>query len=345
MRHLLHIGVVSAAMVMTGPAIAQETRHSNIDTVTVTDFIGSVRVEIASGDVRLNRVSGDNPDYPVYVDASGGALTIRSDEDPDDLNWQRDVNWRKYHENAFEVFLEDYPTLTLRVPAGTNLNFESAVILLAAGDTRGVLTVEGGHVDGEIGDLSSADIKIHGSGDLKTGAIAGVLDLDIHGSGDFIAVSAAAMTADIHGSGDISVGDIAGEAKTSIHGSGDIVLGDVGGPFSASIHGSGDIDAGKVDGGAELSIQGSGDIALASIAGESSASVYGSGDIDIANGRAEALNVRLAGSGGFEFGGVAVNPDIRADNSSDVYIRAHEGTVRVRGDGDVRIGNKRYNDD
>ncbi|MEO1135090.1 MAG: DUF2807 domain-containing protein [Pseudomonadota bacterium] len=282
---------------------------------------------------------------PVYIETSGGVLTVRSDEDPDDTNWWRAVNWRKHHENAFEIFLEDYPTLTLTVPAGTGLVFDSAVVSLAADDTRGPLSIDDGHVDGEIGDISTADINIHGAGDLKTGAIAGALALDIHGSGDFIAASAARMAANIHGSGDINIGDIAGETNTRIHGSGDINIADIGGAFSASIHGSGDNDDGRVNGGADLSIQGSGDISLASIAGGTSAAVMGSGDIDIAGGRAESLRVRLAGSGGFDFGGVAVNPDIRADNASDVYIRSHEGTVRVRGDGDVRIGNRRYNDD
>lgn len=345
MRHLYFIGAASAAILLGAPAVAQDTRHADIDTITITDFIGTVRVETTRGDVRLSRVSGADADYPVYVETTGGVLTVRSDEDPDDTNWQRKVNWRKHHENAFEIFLEDYPTLTVTMPAGTGLVFDSAVVSLAADDTRGPLSVDDGHVDGEIGDISMADINIHGSGDLKTGAIAGALDLDIHGSGDFIAASASTMAANIHGSGDIKIGDIAGEAHTRIHGSGDITIADVGGAFSASIHGSGDIDAGRVNGGADLSIQGSGDITLARIAGESSASVMGSGDIDIEDGRAEDLRVRLAGSGGFEFGGVAVNPDIRADNSSDVYIRAHEGTVRVRGDGDVRIGDTRYNDD
>lgn len=345
MRYLYFIGAASAAILVAAPAAAQDTRHSDIDSVTVTDFIGTVRIETAQGDVRLSRVSGADADYPVFVETSGGVLTVRSDEDPDDTNWWRQVNWRKHHENAFEVFLEDYPTLTLTVPAGTNLNFDSAVIALDAGDTRGALRVDDGHVDGKIGDLSTADINIHGSGDLETGAVAGALNINIHGSGDFIAASAATMDADIHGSGDIKIGNVAGETSTDIHGSGDITIADVGGAFSASIHGSGDIDAGRINGGADLSIQGSGDINLARIAGESSASVMGSGDIDIADGRAEGLRVRLAGSGGFDFGGVAVNPDIRADNSSDVYIRSHEGTVRVRGDGDVRIGNTRYNDD
>ncbi|WP_425410647.1 GIN domain-containing protein [Hyphococcus sp.] len=336
----------AVAMVSLAPAGAEQSTHANINTVEIGDFIGTVIIETARrSDVRLDNRSGALADYPVRISAENGVLTIRSDEDPDDTRWWDDVNWRRYEGKAFEEFLKDYPTLTLTIPAGAALAFDSAVVRLDAGDTNGALSVREGHVDGVIGDIASGDIKIHGSGDLKTGAVAGPLNISIYGSGDFEALAAASLNTSINGSGDIKIGAIGGDVEAGIHGSGDILLGDIDGAMIASIKGSGDIHADRVSGGAAVSIYGSGDIAVASVNGETTARIHGSGDIDIRDGRAENLRVAIHGSGGFDFGGLATNPDIEADSSGDVRIRRHEGSVRARGDGDIRISGIQYGDD
>lgn len=340
------LAAASAAALAFAPASAAETTHANINTIEVTDFIGTVTIETAArGAVRLNTETGARADYPVRIDAANGVLTISSDQNPDKTRWQDDVDWRRYEEKAFEEFLKDYPTLTLVIPAGAALSFDSAVVNLSADNTNGALSVRRGHVDGFIGDIASGDIGIHGSGDLRTGVIAGALNISIHGSGDFEAVTADSLDASIHGSGDIKIGDIRGEASAGIHGSGDVQLGDINGPLIASIQGSGDIDTGKVAGGAAVSIHGSGDISLASINGETTARIHGSGDIDISDGRAENLKVQIHGSGGFEFAGLATNPDVQANSSGDIRISRHEGTVRARGDGDIRISGVHYGED
>lgn len=346
MRAPVTIAALFASAAILSPAAAQQSSHAGADTVLITDFIGTVHINtVASGDVRLNRTAGDDASYPLDVREDGSVLIVHSDEDPDETRWHDRLNWRGNHDDAFREFLEDYPTLTLTIPAGTALEFESAVIMLDADNTMGALKISGGHVDGYLGDLASADIGIHGSGDLKIGDVAGPLAISIHGSGDFIGGGAASLAAKIHGSGDITVKNIGAASSADIHGSGDIEIGNINGPFSASIHGSGDIDAGDVRGGADVKIQGSGDITLASVAGGSRAAIHGSGDIDIAGGRADRLLVDLHGSGEFDFGGVAVNPDIRANNSASVFIRSHEGTVTARGRGDIRVSGVDYGDD
>lgn len=336
----------SATAFFISPAGAEQTTHANVDAIEVTDFIGTVRIEtVSTGAVTLDTVAGDDANYPVRIEAKGGVLIIHSDEDPDDTRWWDKMNWRRNSENAFETFLEDYPTLTLVIPAGTALSFDSAVVKLNADNTSGAFSVREGHVDGVIGDIASGDIKIHGSGDLKVGAVAGDLNASIHGSGDLQVLTAARLDASIHGSGDIYIGDVGGDAETGIHGSGNFTLGNIGGPLIASIHGSGDIDANNVSGGAALSVHGSGNIELASVNGETTARIHGSGDIDIHDGRAENLNVQIFGSGGFEMSGLATNPDIQANSAGNVYISRHEGNVHVRGDGDVRISGVYYGED
>ncbi|WP_428407427.1 GIN domain-containing protein [Hyphococcus sp.] len=344
MRILLLTAALTAPLMAA--ASAETTTHQGVTEVEVENFIGTVKVEtVKSGPVRLDLAKGKDADYPVRVTEKNGVLTIASDEDPDDIRWQDDVDWRKYHDDAFRVFLEDYPTLTLRIPEKTALDFDSAVMIFTADDTHGALSMREGHVDGMIGDIASADIAIHGSGDLDAGNVAGEFKASIYGSGDLSAKSAGAFEAEIHGSGDMTLGDVAGPAVIDINGSGDIKLGNVGAAMALSINGSGDVEAGKVGGGAGIEISGSGDVTLASVSGKTLAHVRGSGDIDIGGGRAEDLMVEISGSGDFTFNGVATNPAVYATRSGSIHIARHEGKIRARGDGDIEISGVDYSDD
>lgn len=334
-----------AVVALTSYAIAQSPQtYSDVERVEISDFIGTVTVKTGGRDVKLTARDGTDASYPLEFDRNGNALVVHSDEDPDDTRWWKEVNWKRDKDKAFVNFLKAYPTLTLTVPRGTELALDSAVVIFTADDTDGAFFVDHGHVDGSIGDVSMADVNIHGSGDLTMGDVAGNLEISIHGSGDFEAGSAGELDARIHGSGDIELSDIRGDASASVHGSGDIALGKVGGEIDLNTHGSGDIRAESVAGGAHLASMGSGDLFIASVNGETEASTHGSGDIRIGSGRAENLNVRVAGSGDFTMGGVATNPNVSARGSGDVDIAKHEGSVRARGRGDIRISGVNYSD-
>ena len=338
--------ILSAVSLVALSAAAQTTNeYDDVEEIIVKDFIGTLTVEVGRGDVRVEANSGADSDYSYWVKNENGALTIHSDEDPEDQRWSRKVNWRGDQDKAFEKFLEDYPTVKLRVPAGTDLLIEDTVLHLTAGDLASNVEIGGSHVEGVLGDLASADIGIHGSGDISVGNVAEELAINIHGSGDFDAGNAGALSASIHGSGDISLRDIDGPATARIHGSGDITFGDIDGAIDVETHGSGDVLAGVVSGGASAKSHGSGDLSLKSISGPASFSQHGSGDVEIGGGRAENLKVRIAGSGDFDFGGLATNPDVTANGSGDAHIARHEGTVRTSGRGDIRISGVRYGDD
>ncbi len=336
----------AATALLTGVSIAQETRSfDDVERVEITNFIGAVTIKTGGDAVSVRKSDGTDAAYPFYMESERRGLVLRSDEDPDETRWHDEVNWRRYKENAFDKFLETYPSLEITVPRGTMLAFDSAVVRLVADDTDGGLHVREGYVDGEIGNIATGDIGIHGSGDLIVGDVAGDLTIKIHGSGDFKAGDAGALTASVHGSGDVETGDIASAVKASIHGSGDITLGDVSGAVSVSVHGSGDVETAHVDGGAELSTMGSGDLMFASVSGETAVSINGSGDIEIAGGRAENLRVRINGSGDFHLAGRASNPDIAVNGSGSAYIAEHDGPVRVSGRGDITISGVDYTDD
>lgn len=339
------VGAASIAL-LPGLAHAQEgDRYGDVETLIVSDFIGTVKIKTGGGAVTVRKTDGADASYPFFVENENGRLTLRSDEDPDETRWRDNVDWRRFEANAFDKFLEAYPVLEITAPSGTALLFDSAVIRLAADDTRGALEVRRGHVDGAVGNISSGEIEIHGSGDLTLGDVSGALDVDIHGSGDLEAGDVGTLVASIHGSGDIHAGDVADEAEARIHGSGDIELGDIGGKITISVHGSGDVKTAHVNEGAKLSTMGSGDLHLASVGGETDVKIQGNGDIDIDGGRAENLTVRIHGSGDFSFLGRATNPDVSVHGSGSVRIKDHDGLVRTRGRGDIRISGVNYNDD
>lgn len=340
------IAYAAAAALLAGVASATELEtFDNIERVEISNFIGAVTVRTGGNAVTVRKVDGADPTYPFRLDERNGVLEMGSDEDPDDTRWHDEVNWRRYNENAFDKFLETYPSLEITAPRGTALTFDSAVVRLIADDTDGALQVREGYVDGEIGNIAAGDIAIHGSGDLIVGDVAGALEIKIHGSGDFKAGDAGALSAAIHGSGDVETGNIASAVTASIHGSGDITIGDIRGAVSISVHGSGDVETAHVDGGAELSTMGSGDLMLASVSGETRVNINGSGDIEIDGGRAEKLRVRINGSGDFHLAGSASDPDIAVHGSGSAYIAEHDGPVRVSGRGDVTISGIDYTDD
>lgn len=344
-----NLKILSASLVasafMASAGAAQDTKtFDNIERVEITNFIGAVSITTGGDTVIVRKSDGTDADYPFHWDADSGALTLGSDENPDDTRWHKEVNWRRDKDKAFARFLQTYPSLEITVPRGTALAFDSAVIRLVADDTDGALNIREGYVDGEIGDIAEGDIALHGSGDLTVGDVAGALDVKIHGSGDFKAGAAAALSAAIHGSGDVETGNIASAVAASIHGSGDVTVGDIRGAVTISVHGSGDVKAAHVDGGADLSTNGSGDLTLASVRGKTDVRIAGSGDVDIAGGWAEELRVRINGSGSFEMAGSASNPDIGVHGSGSAYVAAHDGPVRVSGRGDIKVSGIDYSD-
>lgn len=344
-RAKIIISSIAAIAIATSVHAAGTENFNNVDDLLIEDFIGTVEIRtVRGGETRVVMTDGADASYPVRMDTANGVLTIKSDEDPDDTRWWDEINWRRDKERAFEIFLADYPKLVITAPEGTNVKFDSAVTLLSAGDLGGDIQMKHGHVEGEVGNVNSADINIHGSADLKVGNVAEELAISIHGSGDVIAGSSASMTVDIHGSGDVRAGDIDGDASVQISGSGDVTMGEVGGAGSIEIHGSGDVKTGAVNSSARIATHGSGDVSLDSVSGKTTVSIHGSGDSVIRGGRSEDLEVRVRGSGDFRHMGLATNPDVSVRGSGDVTISKYEGTIRASGDGDIRIAGVNYGD-
>lgn len=330
----------------TSAAIAQDTAYKDVETIEIDDFIGSIEILTGQGlEVAVRKTDGANAAYPVRMNVSNGRLRINSDEDPIASKWWDDVNWKRNNGNAFERYLENFPSLIITLPAGTSLIFEDAVVNLDAGDTDGALEIKGGYIDGAIGNVKTADIRIESSADIDIGNVDGALTIEIKGSGDVTASNAKEISVRIQGSGDVDVANVAGAAIVDIHGSGDVKLGRIERKAEFQIHGSGDIDIFEAQAGLAVSVNGSGDVMVGKVNGETTAYINGSGDTHIESGRSENLQVAIRGSGSFRHDGTAVNPVVSAHGSGDIYIQDSEGDIRASGDGDIFIAGRRFGGD
>jgi len=329
------LGVVCTAAIIAPGAYAET--YANIESVLISDFTGRITVDIGGGGVAATITDGAKS-FPVAITQSGGVLTIDGPDRPRRYRVHEEINWRRHKEEAFAIFLEDYPVLHLTMPAGTALEFDEAITIASVGDLEGDIIVDGGFVEAVIGDVVNANIGVNGAGDISVGAVRENLVARIGGSGDFEARSARTANLKIGGSGDLAIGNIAGGASMKIGGSGDIRADDVGGAVSASVAGSGDISIGDIAAGAEFAIAGSGDISADSVHGETSARISGSGDIEIAGGRAENLSISIRGSGDFAFDGVSTNLDASVRGSGSVTVGENEGSLSTSGRGEFRVG-------
>lgn len=337
-------GALFALTAMFNGALAAPQEFTRVDSISITDFTGRIVVEVRNGAVTADIVQGDRT-YDTDLSQDGTQLLIEGEERPRRYNVSREINWRRHGDKAFEIFLEDYPTLIISAPAGTALDLDDAISIASIGDLDGDLIIDGGFVEVTAGNMASADVSVHGPGDIILGAVRNTLEASVHGSGDISAETAGDSDLSVHGSGNISVGDVSGEAEMAVHGSGDIETGDIARGLSASIHGSGDIKAGAAAQAGEFSIHGSGDIFLREINGPAEAEIYGSGSIEISEGRADALYVVINGSGDFDFGGVSNDLVANVNGSGAIDIARNEGTLRLSGRGDIRIGGVQFNDD
>lgn len=360
-RSALALAAATGVIAHAGPSLAQ----ADIKQVVLDDMIATVIIErSADGKVSVSGLRGDA--MTLTSDQRGDTLRIAGPEELDDeAFWDaymdrkggvrignfrlggnsRSITVQNGRDERFEALLEDYPTLTIRLPEGTDFRFEDSALFMNGDTALGRVEADGNvYLLTVLGDADSADLKLQGPGDLTVGDIAGLADIALSGSGDIAFGRAGSAVLNLRGSGDIKGGDIAGDAALVLQGSGDIEAGRIGGAAELSLRGSGDIDVNEVAGALEAQLMGSGDIEIDEVSGPVEASLRGSGDIKIDSGRAERFQATLAGSGDIDFGGIAVNPELTTRGSGDIDVDRFEGRVQTSGDG-IRVAGKRYGED
>lgn len=192
--------------------------------------------------------------------------------------------------------------VNLTVPKGTPLNIEGLIGDANIGDTMGPLKFEAVASKARIGHVSKANISLAGAGRVDLADVAGPIKLEVAGSGTVVAGSSQG-------------------AKVEIAGAGDATLG-------------------AIDGDLDLDVAGSGNLIAAKVNGRVSISIAGSGSVKIADGNADPLKVDIMGSGKVRFGGNAVNPNISAMGSGNVWIKSYTGKMSSDGMVNVKVGNE-----
>ncbi|MEE9329798.1 MAG: DUF2807 domain-containing protein [Parvularculaceae bacterium] len=338
---------ISALSLMATAASAKD--YAQIDKIELDDFIATVKIKTVKGDKTSVTITSGSKTQPIDITKKGTVLMIEGPGKPDPIkrrSWNFITTNGKVLRDDFRTYLADYPTITIKVPAGMDVEFTDAITILTAEDL-GDLKMQGlVHVRANIGDIDSGDVSLDGSGDIEVGHVAADLTARLRGSGDLVFASAATAELRLQGSGDIEIGDVAGAVTAELSGSGDIEVENIAGDAILSLRGSGDIETGEITGDTEMAISGSGDIVVDKIdQGASDVRVSGSGDILIKSGRAEAMRARVSGSGTIDFRGVAKDPDVSTSSSAgDIYIKDYEGTPKISGRGDIKVGNLRGKD-
>ncbi len=291
------IGAAVAAMLVL-PAVAGDNGWvvwptktvQGTNALRVEDVIGSVRVNVANGPMKVDVSGAREMVSGVTVRSDGGTLRITGSEITnvnvwDWKHWFDFSNIRDDNDHNGKLFIK------VTVPKGTSVTIDDLVGDATVGDTFGPVRLETTAGDTSVGKVGQARISMAGSGKTAVADVGGELRLDIAGSGRITAGHAGMVKADIAGSGDTQVGAIGGGASVDIAGSGDFSAKTVNGPVRVSI--------------------------------------AGSGNVKIADGYANPLRVDIIGAGDLFFGGTAVDPRISAMGSGNVHIKSYTGSCAM----------------
>lgn len=298
-------GATALALVFATAAYAQDdiarldVASYGTERLDVERFAGTLRVVAdATGEMTIEAFGPTEKMERLEIEADGNTLQIDFTER--DFRWNDWSTWlRWWNDSDFDP--DDYPTVTVHLPVGSEIEIDHFTGEIDITDTYGPISVRAaGILDGNIGDVTSAEIDVAGAADLTLGNVERDLEIDIAGAAD------------------ISTGD-SRNADVSINGAGDVSLGRVDGRLDISAAGAGDVSADYVNGPVDISLA-------------------GAGNVRIEEGRAESFDVSIAGMGDVWFGGTAVDPDVSIAGMGNVYIHAYEGRLSHSGMGDLEIG-------
>ena len=353
---------------------ALSLQASSAPEVTISDFVGEITLEQGPQlSVQVERQAGNEA---VDVAEAANTITIDGGQSTRRWGcYGRSSDQRVGPNRSSAKAFDDYPRLVITSPEPVNLKIERSIVeavtmdlselnlgaracgRFVAGDIAGDTDIGlGGSMIAMIGNIGGdASLSLSGSGSIEAGTIEGGLEGSISGSGD---LSAGRIGGDVSfggsGSGQADFGDVGGTMSVRLSGSGDVTAGDVR-PLTVSTSGSADVEVGDVSGPIAFRATGSGDLSAQNFSGLTmstsgssafsggtlegpfDASLSGSGRVSIEAGRAEPFTFGSSGSGSANFGGTAVNADIRLSGSGGARVGLVEGAQSVRSSGSGRF--------
>ena len=277
------VGLALAAPIGSAQAQTEAPPASfEASALRIENLVGVLEIEVGqSAAMTVARAGTDDLLEEIEMEVDDGVLVIKRDKSLLDRPPKETFKWR-----------DRYPTVTVRVPAGTAVEIQEAIGQAVIGNLNGPLVVNATWLAAEVGDVSEAEVELSGRASLALGQVAGTLRATLNTSGELVAGFLGAAEIQKSGSGDLAIGAVTGGLNYESAGSGDAAIGSVSGPLDATINGSGNLAIGA--------------------------------------GRAEPLVVKIAGSGDFVLAGEAVDPDLTVSGSGRVILGAHSGTLRLR---------------
>ena len=276
MRLPVAIAACAAALGVAGAANAAsvEIKDAVARVVVIPEDRADVKVEMLTS----------HPDLPLQVRGAGGKWVIDGN-----LNRRiRDCNASRGRTSVRvaglgEVAYDAMPQIVIRTP-------------------RDAKVTAGGAVFGAVGKTASLDFANAGCGDWTIANVTGKLRVSEAGSGDVNTGTAGEAEIRIAGSGDVRTQAVAGRLEVSVAGSGDVGVAAVDGPAKIRVAGSGDvrIAAGRAS-VLDATIAGSGDVRMDGEVGDLDAQIVGSGDVRVRKVTG-AVKKTVMGSGGVTIG-------------------------------------------
>jgi len=268
---------------ITGLGLALAAGAAHAAEVEIKDAVARVTViPEARGDIKVEILS-THPDLPLEVRTMGGKTIIDGDLDRSIRNCDTDDGKITVQVGRKTYRYEDMPQIVIRTPKDVDIE-------------------AGGAVFGAVGKSASLELSNAGCGDWTVANVEGRLKLSQAGSGDTKVGSAGQATLRVAGSGDIKTQAIRGSLEIDLAGSGDVWSASVSGPLDVKIAGSGDV---KVAGGQAsamtVSVAGSGGVDFDGVALSLKARIAGSGDVHVKEVKGD-VSKAIVGSGAVSVG-------------------------------------------
>jgi hypothetical protein len=288
-----------------GPSVRID--HAAARVVVVVENRADISVSVTRGDPRLPAVTVRRDGGVTVVD--GGLNT-----------WGMNCGGGYSVNHLWGGISHTRDDRSVRLPGRGKIDLTALPVITVHVPRRAAIS-ESGAVWGEVGASEALDLSMSGCGDWSIGPVAGRASLSMSGSGDVRGAGVGALKVSTSGSGSVELTGVSGAAEVSVSGSSDIKLGVVGGALMAHSAGSGNLTA-------------------ASVAGPIESSIAGSSDVKILGGRSPKVAVQIAGSGDFEFNGVAGALSASVAGSGNVRVARVDGPVSksVMGSGEVQVG-------
>jgi hypothetical protein len=266
-------------------AAATISSAANAASVEIEDAVARVSViPEARQDVKVEFIR-THPGLPMTVRHEAGRTII-------DGNLERRIGGCRMVDNRAGVRVRDVgwvehdemPQILIRVP-------------------RDAEVAVGGAVFGAIDRSASLKLSNAGCGDWVVADVAGPMHLNLAGSGGIRTGKAGHTKMRLAGSADIRTQAIAGGLEVSLAGSGDVVAASISGPLNISVAGSGNV---MVAGGRatemKVNVAGSGDAELRGMAESLQVRIAGSGDVRVDRVQGD-ISKAIIGSGDVVVGG------------------------------------------